>query len=231
MIEAIPLTNTERSMLDQLEGKIRTGIESTIKIGEALREIRDKRLYKYYGTFEDYCLNRWNFTSDYARKLINFVEVRQNVPVENERQARELGRLTSDEQKEIWGAVQQQMAKPLWEHAEVPEEEKQVWEESTPREQPTARQLVDSINSKMTERQKFEAMKIKEQEALRRKKCIENGKKSTEVTPGGSSAKKIREYVKRCKSYHWRYPDMADWLDEALDNYISVLESSNVFNS
>ena len=55
--------------LTELEQVIERGQTTFIEVGNALTEIRDKRLYKAeYKTFEQYCKERWHFKHNYAYK-------------------------------------------------------------------------------------------------------------------------------------------------------------------
>lgn len=89
---------------------VRTGIETFWKVGKALADIRDGRLYREsHGTFEDYCRERWDITDNYARRLIGSAEVRANletVPIgtvpENEAQSRPLASLPPELQRAAW---------------------------------------------------------------------------------------------------------------------------------
>lgn len=84
--------------------------------GTTLLEIRDRRLYReHYGTFEEYCQDRWGFTKVRATQLIQAAEVTGALEdgnncyqtPQNEAQARELARLKDpDEIRETWTEVQ-----------------------------------------------------------------------------------------------------------------------------
>ena len=60
--------------LQELETVIERGLATFVEVGQALREIRDSRLYRDrgYDRFEDYCDQRWRprLSRDYAYKLI-----------------------------------------------------------------------------------------------------------------------------------------------------------------
>jgi hypothetical protein len=85
------LVPDERRRLADLEAKIEHGLRVFVETGQALRAIRDERLYREtHRTFEDYCRERWGFGDRRARYLMVAAEVGTMVPVSNERQAREL---------------------------------------------------------------------------------------------------------------------------------------------
>jgi len=66
-----PLAEAEQLELRQLEGAIRSGLKTYIKVGEALGEIQRKRLYRFeHASFEDYCVNRWGLRRAHASRLI-----------------------------------------------------------------------------------------------------------------------------------------------------------------
>ena len=63
-----------------------------------------------YGTFEDYCRDRWAWNRDYVNKQIRAAEVIRNLdPIvskpQNEAQARELARLAPEQQRKVWSAA------------------------------------------------------------------------------------------------------------------------------
>ena len=106
------ITLDERSRLYQLEETIRQGLNTFVDVGNALLEIRDKRLYRQdYSTFEDYCNKQWNMARRTAYQLIDAAEVVENVrncaqilPT-NESQARPLASLEPEEQIQAWQRV------------------------------------------------------------------------------------------------------------------------------
>ncbi|MGH2715034.1 MAG: DNA methyltransferase [Thermoleophilaceae bacterium] len=65
-------------------------------------EIRELRLYREtHGTFEAYCQERWRMTRRRANQLVQAAEVGTMVPIENERQARELVPLLREDEQEV----------------------------------------------------------------------------------------------------------------------------------
>ena len=99
------LTDAEALELSSLEAKVERSLKAFWEIGQALRQIRDRRLYRQdFSTFEDYCTNRWEMSRRWAYQLIEAATVYENVrhgaqilPA-NERQVRPLTALPSQEQ-------------------------------------------------------------------------------------------------------------------------------------
>jgi hypothetical protein len=60
-LKASVLNRDERAELDRCESVISTSIDHFYRAGEALKIIRDNRLFKEsYSSFDDYCRARWN---------------------------------------------------------------------------------------------------------------------------------------------------------------------------
>jgi hypothetical protein len=113
------LTRGERSDLRAAEEIIEQGIGTFIEVGEALLEIRNRRLYRdSHDTFEAYCRERWGFSDSRARQLVGAAETVTTVTVENlpapssERVARELASLPEPEQREAWSEAVEQNGRP-----------------------------------------------------------------------------------------------------------------------
>lgn len=93
------LTTAEQARLGELERVVERGLQTFAEVGAALAEIRDSRLYRDdWLTFENYCHGAWGFTDRRARHLMDAAAIGTVVPVENERQARELAPLNGDEE-------------------------------------------------------------------------------------------------------------------------------------
>lgn len=122
--QAITLDESRR--LVSLEKIIDAGLDSFVQVGDALAEIRDSRLYRIeYGTFEEYCVEKWGFTRGYAKRLISSAEIaaeitaperkpleinKKSVPIgtfspSSESQVRPLAALPPEQQKEAWQAA------------------------------------------------------------------------------------------------------------------------------
>lgn len=108
------LTITEQHELERCEVVIKQGLETFLEVGQALMTIRDKRLYRLeFGTFEDYCRERWGMSRIHAHRMIEASEVVSNVlPMGNiprtERQARPLTKLEPELQQKAWEQVVQE---------------------------------------------------------------------------------------------------------------------------
>lgn len=105
-IEALILT--EHNRLVELERTIEAGLKTFVDVGNALLEIRDGKLYRGTdGTFEEYCGNRWSFTSVQAKRLIDGAIIATNIEptgskIVSESHLRPLKNLRPDEQREVY---------------------------------------------------------------------------------------------------------------------------------
>jgi DNA adenine methylase len=103
------LSPGERTARQTLESRIERGLRHHLEAAQALREIRDSRLYRdEYPSFEDYCAARWQIARSHANRLCDWAEVAENVspigdklPV-RESHARPLSFLTQDQQRAAW---------------------------------------------------------------------------------------------------------------------------------
>jgi hypothetical protein len=102
------LSDRERNLLWKLEGLI-SDAEAKMywTCGKALRPIRDRRLYRHEGTFEDYCQKRWGWPRQTGNRYIKAVEVAEDLAAGGferpmtEKQCRPLGRLDSANRREV----------------------------------------------------------------------------------------------------------------------------------
>jgi hypothetical protein len=75
-----PLTEAEKQLLVNDEQHIQSHLESFAPAGQALKEIRDKRLYREtHATFEDYCRKRWEMSKTQANRLIAAAQAVDNI--------------------------------------------------------------------------------------------------------------------------------------------------------
>lgn len=105
------LALSERAQLEQLESIIERGLKTFVEVGNALLVIRDGRLYRQeWGTFEDYCREKWNLSKPYATQLITASQAVRNIETvaiatvlpATESQARPLTALDPTDQPIIW---------------------------------------------------------------------------------------------------------------------------------
>jgi hypothetical protein len=108
-ITSVPLTEVEESRLTELERIVESGLARFVKVGTALAEIRDGKLYRQtHATFDDYLADRWEISSSRGYQLISAARVSTIVetaglpPVQNEAQARELSGLRDPRVREVW---------------------------------------------------------------------------------------------------------------------------------
>jgi hypothetical protein len=112
------LSVQEEKRLEQLENVVVENFKTFIQVGQALAEIRDRKLYRMKAmTFEKYCKELFDIAKSRARELINATDVVQNLrhgggfnddhpllPL-NERQARPLTKLRPEQQVAVWKAA------------------------------------------------------------------------------------------------------------------------------
>jgi hypothetical protein len=100
------LSEVERSELASLEGVVSDGLQTFVKVGNALAVIRDRSLYREtHGTFEDYCRERWGLKRQRAYELIAASSVAANLSEISdikESHASELVRLEPASQRVAW---------------------------------------------------------------------------------------------------------------------------------
>jgi len=108
------LTENNFNRLLELEEDITNDLKAVFRIGLNLMVIRDEKLWKQnYKSFEDYCNDRWSKGSNWARKMIKAVEVKEVVPdVENEWQARQLVDLPDEKKVEVFSRAVDEVNDP-----------------------------------------------------------------------------------------------------------------------
>jgi len=102
------LATVEINRLERLEETISKGLRSFIAVGTALAEIREQRLWRFqYGSFDEYCQERWNFSASRGRQLVAAVEAVSSLPEgmpkpHNAAQASELSKVDDDIRADVW---------------------------------------------------------------------------------------------------------------------------------
>jgi hypothetical protein len=105
----VPLNDAEQERLRELEAIVDKGLQPFYEVGQALIEIRDRKLYRQtHKTFEAYCKEKWNLARQTAYQLIGAVKVVENLSAiadkmpTKESQVRPLTQLPAAQQLEIW---------------------------------------------------------------------------------------------------------------------------------
>jgi hypothetical protein len=90
---SVPLTSWEKTRKLELEGVIEGGIQEFLKVGEALAEIRNRRLYRTtHATFAEYVRGRFGLARSSVDQLIRSAMTAETL-IEN---GQELGSSTSE---------------------------------------------------------------------------------------------------------------------------------------
>jgi hypothetical protein len=112
------LSVQEEKRLEQLENVVAENFKTFVQVGQALAEIRDRKLYRMKAmTFEKYCKELFDIAKARAYELISAADVVENVrhggrfddeqillPL-NERQVRPLTKLRPEQQVAVWKAA------------------------------------------------------------------------------------------------------------------------------
>ncbi len=107
-----PISMDESRDLIALEKRIEKGLQTFLEVGQALIEIRDRKLYRLeHSTFADYCKTKWKMSDRRARQLMDASEVvtaiskSGTIVPKTESQARPLAALPVAERAEVWNAA------------------------------------------------------------------------------------------------------------------------------
>lgn len=93
--------------LMKCEARIQLGLKAFVEAGQALQDIRSRRLYRAtHKTFEEYCQDRWGWSASRGRQLIaaaavgvSVAEALPGVTLPDERAAREVGRIKDPKER------------------------------------------------------------------------------------------------------------------------------------
>jgi hypothetical protein len=96
--------------LQQCEGAISKGAEAFVAMGQALRRIRDERLYEgRYESFSEYCEKRWQWSRSQAYYLMSAAEafsvIEESAPPilpVNPRQIRSIASVPNESKPAVW---------------------------------------------------------------------------------------------------------------------------------
>lgn len=106
------VSTTEQEDFARLDGVVRRGLATFVEIGEALREIRDRKLYRIgFGTFEAYMSHEHGLSRQRGYHLIDAAAVTSELSTivdktpQNEAQCRELLAYDDADRQEVWQQV------------------------------------------------------------------------------------------------------------------------------
>ena len=74
-----PLNPEQKTRLYELERTVERNLSSFLEAGRALLAIRDGRLYRAYGTWEQYCRRRFGITQSRGLELVRSAETVENL--------------------------------------------------------------------------------------------------------------------------------------------------------
>lgn len=107
----LPLSDDEKADLAKLEVIVTAGLKTFWEVGRALRQIRDRGLYRdTHKTFEDYCEERWEMSRAEAYRQIGAASVIEDISTASPKllpttisQTRPLQKLkTPEERRKVW---------------------------------------------------------------------------------------------------------------------------------
>jgi hypothetical protein len=76
--DVIPLTKSEKRRKEELETLVEAGLEEFLRVGSALAELRNRRLYRVeFGTFEEYARARFGMARSSLDQLIRSASTAQ----------------------------------------------------------------------------------------------------------------------------------------------------------
>ncbi len=110
-IDDLALNQSEAEERQRLETEIEAGLQTFYKVGQALSEIKEKRLYRdTHATFELYCQDRWGMRGSTAYRQINAAAVVELLDAEDikptaESQLRPLVGLPGEQVSQIWSQL------------------------------------------------------------------------------------------------------------------------------
>jgi hypothetical protein len=69
------LSPEQQARLAELEGRIAKGLSMFLEVSECLWTIKNERLFRAHGSFENYCQERWGFSAHHASRLLRSLGV------------------------------------------------------------------------------------------------------------------------------------------------------------
>lgn len=105
------LKQSRKAELAEIETYIEKFRLAAFVVGEKLKRVKSEKLYlEDYGTFEAYCLKRWDLSARQAYQWIEAFEVRKQTgfaDLQNEAQARALAQVDPADRARVWASATQ----------------------------------------------------------------------------------------------------------------------------
>jgi hypothetical protein len=105
---SMELTQRDIDDLERLEDVIAEGSATFIRVGNAIAEIQERKLYlRDYKSFEEYCQQRWGWSRYYGYNLMASSKAVSSLPkkcrqiVNTESQAREISKIPPERREEV----------------------------------------------------------------------------------------------------------------------------------
>lgn len=112
--EATATIEIPKLTLAQLKAIVSRNLSATIDAGRALKEIKDRELWKEEAeSFQEFCVNNWGVSKQRAYQLMDSVGIidalpkEQSTAVDSERAARELKKVPAEDRAEVVKKAQQ----------------------------------------------------------------------------------------------------------------------------
>mgnify|MGYP003142741530 CR=1 FL=1 len=98
----------------RLHKVVREGLEAFVVVGDALRDIRDKKLFVAAGhkSFKDYCEAEFDFSYRRGLQMIDAAEIAKEHVVTNERAARAVQSVPKEHREEVVKRANERMDEP-----------------------------------------------------------------------------------------------------------------------
>jgi hypothetical protein len=133
---APPADSGQRQLVDVIdpheclvkcEAVIERGLGTFVEVGQALAEIRDRRLYKTtHQTFESYCHERWKFSASRGRQMIGAAKAVTSGNAPGARTEREARHLAQQEREATKGPPPRPDAPSVAIHVAISEHLRQI---------------------------------------------------------------------------------------------------------
>lgn len=75
----MPLSAEEKAQLEQCETVITAGLKSFMDVAEALTVVKEKKLYREYRTWEEYCRSRWGMSASRSYQITSAMDTAKHI--------------------------------------------------------------------------------------------------------------------------------------------------------